>query len=132
MESEGLAGEANGEAVGRCMSSYVDQGSTESHRYYLAFKTAMEMLRDRGYSVAASDLSLSLSEFRAKYGPIVDYERLRFPPFTHRSDPSKRVNSSSFFYSLFCLWGFCIFSSIGVWIQIVGFLAFSIFYTTSV
>ncbi|XP_015869680.1 DNA-directed RNA polymerase V subunit 5A [Ziziphus jujuba] len=86
MEREGL-GEA---VVGRCMSSYVDQGSTESHRYYLSRRTAMEMLRDRGFSVPASDLALTLPEFRVIHGPIVDYDRLRFS-VTHRSDPSKRI-----------------------------------------
>ncbi|GFY98159.1 eukaryotic rpb5 RNA polymerase subunit family protein [Actinidia rufa] len=63
MEGEAAQGmDLNGEAYDRCLSSYVDDGSTESHRYYLSRRTALEMLRDRGYSVPASEVELSLSK----------------------------------------------------------------------
>ncbi|KAF3442512.1 hypothetical protein FNV43_RR16428 [Rhamnella rubrinervis] len=92
MEVDGAGGEANGEAppLGTCLSRYVDSGSSVSHRYYLSRRTAMEMLRDRGYSVPQSDLSLSLQDFRAIHGQSPDVERLRFS-VTCRSDPSKRM-----------------------------------------
>lgn len=83
--------EANGEAMlGTCLSSLVDEGSVESHRYYLARKTLMEMLKDRGFSVPSSDLNLSLHDFRLIHGQSPDVDRLRFA-VTHLSDPSKRI-----------------------------------------
>ncbi|KAI7998817.1 DNA-directed RNA polymerase V subunit 5A [Camellia lanceoleosa] len=39
--------------------SFVDEGSKESLRYYLARRTLLEMLRDRGYAVSSSDIELS-------------------------------------------------------------------------
>ena len=110
-EAEGQ-GEMNGdqEILGPCMSSYVDQESTESHRYYLARRTVLEMIKDRGYSVPTSEIELSLQDFRAIHGQTPDIERLRLSA-THRTDPLKRVmlfwvclgfsNESSFFDSLF-------------------------------
>ncbi|KAI4319627.1 hypothetical protein MLD38_033206 [Melastoma candidum] len=77
-------------ALGKCIRSYEDEGSVESHRYYLAHRTLLEMLRDRGYAVSSSELSLSLEDFRAKYGQIVDTDRLRIST-AHRNDPSKRI-----------------------------------------
>ncbi|KAK4281954.1 hypothetical protein QN277_013392 [Acacia crassicarpa] len=74
----------------QCLSSYVDEGSIESHRYYLSRKTVLEMLRDRGFSIPSSEIDLSLSEFRAIHGQSPDIERLRFSA-THASDPSKRI-----------------------------------------
>lgn len=82
----------NGEEriLGPCLSGYVDDGSTESHRYYLSRRTVLEMLRDRGYSVPSSEIDLSLQDFRALHGQNPDVERLRFSA-THTSDPSERI-----------------------------------------
>ncbi|KAE9588629.1 hypothetical protein Lal_00003276 [Lupinus albus] len=78
------------ERVNGCLSSFIDDGSIESHRYYLSRRTVLEMLKDRDYSVPSSDIEISLSEFRAIYGQNPDVERLRFSA-THHSDPSKRI-----------------------------------------
>lgn len=86
-------GDADMEELGRCLSSYVDEGSIDSHRYYLSRRTVLEMLRDRGYSIPSSEIDLSLSDFRAIHGESPDVERLRFSA-THASDPSKRVTIS--------------------------------------
>ncbi|EXC60375.1 hypothetical protein L484_000001 [Morus notabilis] len=88
--SSGGGGEPNGETLGTCLSSLIDKGSVESHRYFLSRITLLEMLKDRGYSVPSSDINLSLHDFRQIYGQIPDVDRLRFS-VTHLSDPSKRV-----------------------------------------
>ncbi|KAH0972258.1 hypothetical protein GBA52_024414 [Prunus armeniaca] len=82
-------GDANGEILGPCLTGYVDDGSPESHRYYLSRRTVLEMIRDRGYSVPSSEIDLSLQEFRALHGQNPDVERLRFSA-THRTDPSDK------------------------------------------
>ncbi|XVE95809.1 hypothetical protein REPUB_Repub02eG0165100 [Reevesia pubescens] len=86
MEANG----SNGEALGKCLSGLVDDGSTESHRYYLSRRTVLEMLRDRGYAVPNSEINLSLQEFRAIHGQNPDIDRLRLS-VTHKTDPSKRM-----------------------------------------
>ncbi|CAN6586303.1 unnamed protein product [Malus baccata var. baccata] len=91
VEGEPANGETNGEILGPCLTSHVDDGSAESHRYYLSRRTVLEMLRDRGYSVPASEIDLSLQDFRFLHGPTPDIERLRFSA-THCADPSDRVN----------------------------------------
>ncbi|KAM2982992.1 hypothetical protein FF2_008976 [Malus domestica] len=48
------------------------------------------MLRDRGYSVPASEIDLSLQDFRFLHGPTPDIGRLRFSA-THCTDPSDRM-----------------------------------------
>lgn len=73
-----------------CLSKYVDPSSDESHRYYLARRNALEMLRDRGYEVSAEDINLSLDDFRAVYGERPDVDRLRISA-QHRSDSTKKV-----------------------------------------
>ncbi|XWS65529.1 hypothetical protein CRYUN_Cryun05aG0120900 [Craigia yunnanensis] len=73
-----------------CIKSMVDQGSVESRRFYLARKTAWEMLKDRGYNVADSELTLSLTEFRSNFGDKPDLERLRISA-SLRSNPSKKI-----------------------------------------
>ncbi|XP_061367584.1 DNA-directed RNA polymerase V subunit 5A [Gastrolobium bilobum] len=78
------------EEVGRCLSSYVDEGSNESNRYYLSRRTVLEMLKDRGYTIPSSEIDLSLSEFRAIHGQAPEVDRLRFSA-THHSNPSKRI-----------------------------------------
>ncbi|KAL6987256.1 DNA-directed RNA polymerase V subunit 5A [Sarracenia purpurea var. burkii] len=90
MEGEALDMDLNGEAYGRCLSGYVDEGSTESHRYYLSRRTMLEMLRDRGYAVPISDIELSLEDFRAIHGQKPDIERLRIST-SLRSDPSNKI-----------------------------------------
>ncbi|XP_021744582.1 DNA-directed RNA polymerase V subunit 5A-like [Chenopodium quinoa] len=85
-----IDGEINGEAVGRCLSSFVDDGTTESHRYYLARRTTLEMLKDRGYAIPSSEIDQSLHEFRTIFGPIPDPDRLRITSFL-ASDPSKTI-----------------------------------------
>ncbi|XVF07122.1 hypothetical protein REPUB_Repub06bG0111300 [Reevesia pubescens] len=93
MEGNGLEGDdglSNREALGKCLSGFVDDGSTESHRYYLSRRTVLEMLRDRGYAVPNSEIDLSLQEFRAIHGQTPDFDRLRLS-VTHKTDPSKRM-----------------------------------------
>ncbi|KAM1750916.1 hypothetical protein FF1_009064 [Malus domestica] len=48
------------------------------------------MLRDRGYSVPASEIDLFLQDFRFLHGPTPDIGRLRFSA-THCTDPSDRM-----------------------------------------
>ncbi|KAF8403606.1 hypothetical protein HHK36_011710 [Tetracentron sinense] len=73
-----------------CISSLIDEGSVESHRYYLSRRTVFEMLRDRCYDVPDSEIDLSLQDFRSIYGQKPDLERLRISvPLL--SDPSKRI-----------------------------------------
>lgn len=75
-----------------CITRMLDQGSTaESRRFYLARKTAWEMLKDRGYNVADSELTRSFNEFRSDFGDNPDLERLRISA-SLRSNLSKRVN----------------------------------------
>ncbi|XP_057982713.1 DNA-directed RNA polymerase V subunit 5A [Malania oleifera] len=90
MEVDGLGGDVNGAVYGRCLSSFVDEGSAESHRYYLARRTALEMLKDRGYAVPDSEIDLSLHQFRSNYGQKPDIDRLRIST-SLRSDPSKKI-----------------------------------------
>ncbi|OVA10839.1 RNA polymerase [Macleaya cordata] len=73
-----------------CMSSWVDNGSVESHRYYLARRTILEMLKDRGYDAPDSDLNLSLHEFRSIFSEHPDLERLRIS-LPLLSNPSKKI-----------------------------------------
>ncbi|XP_052173044.1 DNA-directed RNA polymerase V subunit 5A-like [Diospyros lotus] len=80
----------NGEAYGQCLSRFVDQGSTESHRYYRSRRTLLEMLKDRGYAISSSDIDLSLDDFRSMYGQDPDPNRLRFFAYL-RSDPCIKV-----------------------------------------
>lgn len=68
----------------------IDKSSVESHKYYLARRTTMEMLRDRGYEVSGEDINLSLQDFRALYGERPDVDQLRISA-QHRSDSSKKV-----------------------------------------
>ncbi|KAJ4827390.1 hypothetical protein Tsubulata_023258 [Turnera subulata] len=74
----------------KCLSSFVDKGSIDSHRYYLARRTVLEMFRDRGYSVPSSEIDFSLQQFRATFSDSPDVDRLAFSA-THSSDPSKRI-----------------------------------------
>ncbi|XP_073126728.1 DNA-directed RNA polymerase V subunit 5A [Henckelia pumila] len=78
------------EKLGNCLSSFVDNGSTESHRYYLARRTLLEMLRDRGYAVPNSEIEVSLQEFRDRHGQTPDVDTLRISAL-HRDDPSLKT-----------------------------------------
>lgn len=89
-----------GDGIDNCLSSFVDSGSKESHRYFLARRTVLEMLRDRGYDAPASEIDLPLQAFRATYGQEPDVDRLRIS-VTHMSDPSKRVGFCSLFFLSF-------------------------------
>lgn len=81
----------------------MDDGSIESHRYFLSRKTTLEMLKDRGYSIPSSEIQLSLSEFRQIHGQSPDVDRLRFSA-THATNPSKRVSLSlSLNFFFFCV-----------------------------
>ncbi|XP_022764792.1 DNA-directed RNA polymerase V subunit 5C-like [Durio zibethinus] len=73
-----------------CLKRLVDQGSVESRKFYLARKTAWEMLKDRGYKVADSELTRSLAEFRSDFGDKPELERLRISA-SLRSNPSKKI-----------------------------------------
>lgn len=79
------------EVMPRCLSSYVDQGSTESHRYYLSRRTMLELLKDRGYSIPDSEINLSLEEFRNIHGQKPDIDRLRISA-SLESNSSKKVS----------------------------------------
>ncbi|KMT17079.1 hypothetical protein BVRB_2g041340 [Beta vulgaris subsp. vulgaris] len=71
-----------------CITHFVDNGSVESHRYYLARKTIFQLLNDRGYVVSSTEFTRSLSEFRAEFGHNPD-------PLSLRICVPHRVNSSS-------------------------------------
>ncbi|KAL1220766.1 DNA-directed RNA polymerases IV and V subunit 5B [Cardamine amara subsp. amara] len=68
----------------------IDKSSVESHRYYLARRTTMELLRDRGYEVSDEHVNLSLQDFRALYGECPDVDQLRISA-QHCSDSSKKI-----------------------------------------
>ncbi|CAN8254365.1 unnamed protein product [Cochlearia groenlandica] len=74
----------------QCVSKYVDPASEESHRYYLARRNALAMLKDRGYEVSDEDINLSLHDFRAVHGERPEVDRLLISA-QHRSDSSKKV-----------------------------------------
>lgn len=86
-----IDGGGEGEATQKtCLSGFIDEGSTESHRYYLSRRTVLEMLRDRGYSVPDSEIELSLQQFRSIYGQSPDTSRLRISA-SQQSNPSKKI-----------------------------------------
>ncbi|XP_004303601.1 PREDICTED: DNA-directed RNA polymerase V subunit 5A-like [Fragaria vesca subsp. vesca] len=87
---EGENGNGDEVVAGPCLSGFVDDGSTESHRYFLSRRTVLEMLRDRGYSVPSSEIDLSLQDFRSLHGQNPDADRLCFST-VHSSDPSERM-----------------------------------------
>lgn len=104
---------------GKCLITKIDDGSVESHRYYLSRRTTLEMLKDRGYSIPPSEIQLSLHEFRQTHGHSPDVDRLRFTA-THTTNPSKRVSLFShslslsyiFIYHILCCIFFADFSDI--------------------
>ncbi|KAJ1256325.1 hypothetical protein BS78_K047100 [Paspalum vaginatum] len=68
----------------------VHGGSVESHRLFLARRTALEMLRDHGYTVPEAELARTLPEFRAWWTDKPELERLAISA-TLASDPSNKV-----------------------------------------
>ncbi|KAL0555052.1 hypothetical protein IC582_008984 [Cucumis melo] len=90
MEEDGFEAEPNPVEFGTCLSSYIDDGTTESHRYFLSRRTVVEMLKDRGYTINSPDIDLSLQQFRDIFGQYPDVDRLKLYA-AHHSDPSKRV-----------------------------------------
>ncbi|KAA8519140.1 hypothetical protein F0562_013386 [Nyssa sinensis] len=73
-----------------CISSFVSHGTIESHRYHLARRTVLEMLRDRGYGVPDSELTRSLDEFRSVLSNKPNLDHLRISA-SLRSNPSKKI-----------------------------------------
>jgi len=92
-EQEGAEQEET-EQVKGCLSKFIDDGTVESHRYYLSRRTTLEMLKDRGYSIPSNEIDLSLSQFRHMHGHSPDPDRLRLS-LAHATNPSKRVSFSS-------------------------------------
>ncbi|KAL8095293.1 DNA-directed RNA polymerases IV and V subunit 5B-like [Apium graveolens] len=72
------------------ISGFKDDGSKDSHRYYLSRRTLVEMLRDRGYSVPHSDIQMSLHQFRAIYGQSPHTSRLSISA-SLEIDPSNKI-----------------------------------------
>ncbi|CAK7336548.1 unnamed protein product [Dovyalis caffra] len=74
----------------RCLTEVVDEGSAQSFRYYISRRTVLEMLKDRGFDVADSDLTRSVTEFRSVFGNSPDVDSLRFC-VSLRSNPLKKT-----------------------------------------
>ncbi|XP_024989053.1 DNA-directed RNA polymerase V subunit 5C [Cynara cardunculus var. scolymus] len=73
-----------------CIINKADAGPPESHRYYLARRTVLEMLRDRGCVINDSEITRSLADFRSVFGNQPDPDHLRIcAPFS--SNPSKKI-----------------------------------------
>ncbi|KMZ70844.1 DNA-directed RNA polymerase V subunit 5A, partial [Zostera marina] len=72
------------------MENLIDRGSVESGRYHLARRTLYEMLQDRGYAVATSDINMNLDDFRANFGDKPDPTSLQFSA-SLLSDTSKQI-----------------------------------------
>ncbi|KAL8129783.1 hypothetical protein V2J09_018938 [Rumex salicifolius] len=79
-----------GDTLPKCLSSYVDDGTVESHRYFLARRTMLEMLTDRGFIISSTEIDVTLEKFRSTYGPKPDPEKLRIAT-SLRSDTHKKM-----------------------------------------
>lgn len=102
--------------VAACISTMLDRGgSVESHRLFLARRTALEMLRDRGYAVPEEELARTLPEFRAWWEYRPELERLAFST-TLTSDPSSKVGVLSPFQLVFNPHGIMLSS---LWLQMI-------------
>lgn len=99
MAAEMEADDVDVHEVPECIASMIDRGSVESHRLFLARRTAMEMLRDRGYSVPEAEIARTLPEFRAWWAEKPGIERLAFTT-TLVSDPSKKVYLAQSFLAI--------------------------------
>ncbi|XP_010554476.1 PREDICTED: DNA-directed RNA polymerase V subunit 5C [Tarenaya hassleriana] len=74
----------------QCIGRFVDESDVDTKRVYLARKTVLEMLHDRGYEVVDSELSCSLDEFRSSFGDKPNLERVRIcVPL--RDDPGRKM-----------------------------------------
>lgn len=93
MEMEETETESGGgSAVPECLSSFVDRGSVESHRYFLARRTLLEMLFDRGFPVPDDELALTLPAFRAKFGDTPKLDDLRISlSIPSKGSPPRKV-----------------------------------------
>ncbi|XP_045819861.1 DNA-directed RNA polymerases IV and V subunit 5B [Trifolium pratense] len=80
----------NEKRISECLVHLCNEGSIESIRYFESRRTLMEMLRDRGYNVSQSDLTLTLSDFRSHFGDFPKLETLGVS-VSHRSNPSNKV-----------------------------------------
>ncbi|KAL1555375.1 DNA-directed RNA polymerase V subunit 5A [Salvia divinorum] len=89
-EAMNVDGDGGEENFRSCLSSLLDTGTVESHRYYLARKTLLEMLRDRGFAVPNCEIEVPLEEFRTKHGDNPDVDGLRISSL-HKDDPSIKV-----------------------------------------
>ncbi|CAI8596007.1 unnamed protein product [Vicia faba] len=76
--------------AGECMVRLRNEGTIESIRYFECRRTLMEMLHDRGYNVSESDLTLTLPDFRSRFGQYPKPETLGVIA-SHRSNPSNKV-----------------------------------------
>lgn len=113
-KEDGVDTDVDGESLGNCLSGFIDDGSIESHRYYLARRTTLEMLRDRGFAVPNAEIEVSLQEFRNKHGQKPDIDNLRITSL-HRDDPSIKVSVfllyfCLFFWARFLYWAGVIFA----------------------
>lgn len=100
MKGDSVDAELDGEEMyGNCLSSLRDNGSIESHKYYLARKTVLEMLRDRGFAVPNCEIEFSLQEFRNKHGNEPAKDDLRIAAL-HKDDPSIKVSQFWSFLAL--------------------------------
>lgn len=99
MAAEMEADDVDVHEVPECIASMIDRGSVESHRLFLARRTAMEMLRDRGYSVPEAEIARTPPEFRAWWAEKPGIERLAFTT-TLVSDPSKKVYLAQSFLAI--------------------------------
>ncbi|CAH9104559.1 unnamed protein product [Cuscuta europaea] len=78
------------EGLNQCLSSFVDTGTVESHRYYLARRTVLEMLRDRDYAVPMAEIDISLQDFRQKYSDRPEPDSLKITSL-HKYDPDNKI-----------------------------------------
>ncbi|CAA0820489.1 DNA-directed RNA polymerase V subunit 5C [Striga hermonthica] len=91
-----MADESSKFADGRntCISMQMHAGSLECRRYYMARRTLLEMLRDRGYTVAnmEAELHRSLPDFRAEYGDKPEPKKLSLIAAS-ATDSSRKIHA---------------------------------------
>lgn len=87
-------------AVPVCISAMIDTGSVESHRYFLARRTVLEMLRDRGHAVPDDEIQRTLADFRSWWETKPEFDNLTVS-YPLISDSSKKVTSFFFFFCSF-------------------------------
>ncbi|KAF3327168.1 DNA-directed RNA polymerase V subunit 5A-like protein [Carex littledalei] len=77
-------------AVPTCISAMIDTGSVESHRYFLARRTVLEMLRDRGHAVPDDEIQRTLANFRSWWEDKPEFDNLTIS-YPLISDSSKKT-----------------------------------------